>query len=100
MPRKPRSDFNTSVHAIFEHLGAGDLPPDVEIKDAEQRVQKEVEAAAEREAAKDPAAVALGRKGGLKGGKARQAQLSEEERRQRGGVRKRSRPACWATATV
>ena len=29
---------------------------------------------------KDPAAVALGRKGGLKGGKARMAQLSKEER--------------------
>jgi hypothetical protein len=33
---------------------------------------------AERE--KDPAAVALGRKGGLKGGKARAAKLSAEER--------------------
>lgn len=31
-------------------------------------------------AAKDPAAVALGRKGGLKGGKARAASLSPEER--------------------
>lgn len=29
---------------------------------------------------KDPAAVALGRKGGLKGGKARAAKLSPEER--------------------
>lgn len=29
---------------------------------------------------KDPAAVALGRKGGLKGGKARAAQMSPEER--------------------
>jgi hypothetical protein len=31
-------------------------------------------------AGKDPAAVALGRKGGLKGGKARAASLSAEER--------------------
>jgi hypothetical protein len=31
-------------------------------------------------ASKDPAAVALGRKGGLKGGKARAAKLSAEER--------------------
>lgn len=30
--------------------------------------------------AKNPAAVALGRKGGLKGGKARAAKLSSEER--------------------
>jgi hypothetical protein len=32
------------------------------------------------DAGKDPAAVALGRKGGLKGGKARAAKLSPEER--------------------
>lgn len=32
------------------------------------------------DAAKDPAAVALGRRGGLKGGKARAARLSPEER--------------------
>jgi hypothetical protein len=34
------------------------------------------------EAAKDPAAVALGRKGGLKGGKARAAKMTAEERRE------------------
>ena len=34
------------------------------------------------DAGKDPAAVALGRKGGLKGGKARAAKMSEEERRE------------------
>jgi len=33
---------------------------------------------------KNPLAVALGRRGGLKGGPARQAQLSREERRQLG----------------
>jgi hypothetical protein len=32
------------------------------------------------DAGKDPAAVALGRKGGLKGGKARAAKMSPEER--------------------
>ncbi len=32
------------------------------------------------DAGKDPAAVALGRKGGLKGGKARAAKLSPEQR--------------------
>lgn len=31
---------------------------------------------------KDPAAVALGRKGGLKGGKARAAKMTPEERRE------------------
>jgi len=34
------------------------------------------------DAGKDPAAVALGRKGGLKGGKARAAKLTPEERRE------------------
>lgn len=75
--RKARADFNTRVHDMFERIGDGELPPDVAAKQAEQ-----VEA--EREAAKDPAAVALGRKGGLKGGAARQAQLSPEERRSLG----------------
>ncbi|MCZ7597829.1 MAG: histone H1 [Gammaproteobacteria bacterium] len=34
------------------------------------------------EEGKDPAAVALGRKGGLKGGKARAAKMTPEERRE------------------
>jgi hypothetical protein len=34
------------------------------------------------DAGKDPAAVALGRKGGLKGGKARAAKLTAEERQE------------------
>lgn len=34
------------------------------------------------DAGKDPAAVALGRKGGLKGGKARAAKMTPEERRE------------------
>ncbi|MGH3056367.1 MAG: hypothetical protein ACRDL7_15440 [Gaiellaceae bacterium] len=43
---------------------------------------------------KDPAAVALGRKGGLKGGKARAANMSPEERRE--AARKAAR-ARWST---
>jgi hypothetical protein len=43
---------------------------------------------------KDPAAVALGRKGGLKGGKARAANMSKEERVE--AARKAAR-ARWAT---
>ncbi len=38
------------------------------------------EPAFDPDAGKDPAAVALGRKGGLKGGKARAARLTPEER--------------------
>lgn len=41
---------------------------------------------------KDPAAVALGRKGGLKGGKARAAALSDKKRTQ---IAKRAARARW-----
>ncbi len=53
------------------------------------------EAAPEPEKAKDPAAVALGRKGGLKGGKARAAALSPEKRRE---IAKKAAAARWAAA--
>lgn len=43
---------------------------------------------------KDPAAVALGRKGGLKGGKARAAKMSAEERSE---AARRAARARWAT---
>lgn len=42
---------------------------------------------------KDPAAVALGRKGGLKGGRARAAKLSAEER---SAIAKRAATARWS----
>jgi hypothetical protein len=49
--------------------------------DAVQRVIRLTEGAAERQE-KNPAAVALGRQGGLKGGPARAEQLSPERRRE------------------
>jgi hypothetical protein len=45
------------------------------------------------DAGKDPAAVALGRKGGLKGGKARAAKMTPEERSEAG---KRAAEARWS----
>jgi len=45
------------------------------------------------DAGKDPAAVALGRKGGLKGGKARAAKLTPEER---SAAAKKAAEARWA----
>lgn len=42
---------------------------------------------------KDPAAVALGRKGGLKGGKARAKKLSAEQRKE---IAKKAAAARWA----
>jgi hypothetical protein len=48
----------------------------------------------EREDGKDPAAVALGRRGGLKGGKARAAKLTPE---QRSKIAKKAASARWGT---
>lgn len=45
---------------------------------------------------KDPAAVALGRKGGLKGGKARAAKMTKKERSESA---KKAAQARWARAT-
>lgn len=45
------------------------------------------------DAGKDPAAVALGRKGGLKGGKARAAKMTPEERSQ---AARRAAAARWS----
>jgi hypothetical protein len=47
------------------------------VKDATDEVEQPVHSDS---ATKDPAAVALGRRGGLKGGKARAKKLSPEER--------------------
>ena len=51
-----------------------------DVNQAAASVLAEVTQAAEDAPAKDPAAVALGRKGGLKGGKARAASLSAAKR--------------------
>jgi hypothetical protein len=48
------------------------------------------------DAGKDPAAVALGRKGGLKGGKARAAAMTPEQRRESA---KKAAAARWANHT-
>lgn len=56
--KKPR-DLNALAKRIVDEA-VGDAPPD--------------------DSGKDPAAVALGRKGGLKGGKARAAKLTKEQR--------------------
>jgi len=47
---------------------------------AYQIVQESIGEAPDPDAGKDPAAVALGRKGGKKGGKARAAKMTPEER--------------------
>jgi hypothetical protein len=49
------------------------------------------------DAGKDPAAVALGRKGGLKGGKARAEKLSPEERSE---AARRAAQARWSARDI
>lgn len=71
-PRRPR-DTNQLAHMIAQ-LATGELD-DVKTDDG-----------------KDPAAVALGRKGGLKGGKARAAKLSSTKKR---AIAKRAALARW-----
>ena len=61
--RKRPTDPNELAKQLVDEV-AGDVPP------------------FDPDAGKDPAAVALGRKGGLKGGKARAAKMTPEERRE------------------
>ncbi len=72
-PKRPR-DTNQLAHVIAQ-LATGELA-DVKTEDG-----------------KDPAAVALGRKGGLKGGKARAEKLSAAKRR---AIAKKAAASRWA----
>lgn len=73
-PKRPR-DTNQLAHMITQ-LATGELD-DVKTDDG-----------------KDPAAVALGRKGGLKGGKARAEKLSPAKKR---AIAKRAAAARWSS---
>lgn len=70
MPKRSRKQKDTQqlARSVLDSIA-----PDAEPK----RVTR---GASKAEAEKDPAAVALGRRGGLKGGKARAAKLTKEER--------------------
>ncbi len=72
-PRKPRKDPN---RAAFDAL---------------QQIMEKAEAEG-----KDPLAAALGRRGGLKGGKARAAKLSPDQRRESA---QRAARARWGTGS-
>ena len=74
MPKRSRKlprDPNARAHAIVQ-LALGEREPDAEPK-------------------KNPAAVELGRLGGLKGGKARAASMTREERQEAARVAARAR---------
>jgi hypothetical protein len=74
--RKPPSDPFQAAHAIFEQI-AGEKPvTDSSLDRLEPHFRDGIDQA------KDPAAVALGRRGGLKGGKARSESMTPEERKE------------------
>ncbi len=62
------------------------------VRDATEETAPDAESKTE----KDPAAVALGRRGGLKGGKARAARMTPEER---SASARRAAAARWRTKT-
>jgi hypothetical protein len=72
---KMPTDVNQRAKAIVDFATGTEDPPDPD-------------------EAKDPAAVALGRKGGAKGGRARAEKLSAEER---SAIAKRGAAARWGT---
>ncbi len=84
-PPKRSADFNERAYQVFQEA-IGERQPGPEPITAEKP-----EKPPERE--KDPAAVALGRKGGLKGGPARAAKLTAEERSE---VGKKAAKARWS----
>ncbi len=80
MPKRTgKQDFNQAVHAIFDNIAEG-VSPDAN-----------GEAPAKQEREKDPAAVALGRRGGLKGGKSRMDGLTPKEKTELGKKAARAR---------
>ena len=59
----------------------GRKPARRDVNQMARAVMDRIEQIAQENPGKDPAAVALGRRGGLKGGKARMGSLSTDERR-------------------
>ena len=73
--RGKKRDFNEIAHSIIEQATEPEKPPESAPNDG-----------------KDPAAVELGRRGGLKGGKARAAKLSKERRQE---IARKAAEARW-----
>lgn len=67
----------------------------LEINQLAASIVERVSVSSEAKASKNPAAVALGRLGGLKGGRARAASLSKFERKQ---IARKAAKARWAKA--
>jgi hypothetical protein len=67
--KRQHGDANESAHAVVQHVINKHDPDATDAKPARRK-------------RKNPAAVALGRKGGLKGGRARAASMTPEQRAQ------------------
>ena len=83
-PKRP-ADFNQRAYQVFQEA-IGEAPAEPE------PVPTDPPAPTPPEREKEPAAVALGRRGGLKGGMARAAKLTAEERSEIG---KKAAKARW-----
>jgi hypothetical protein len=70
-PKRP-ADFNQRAYQVFQEAVGEAAPDPVPVR------PEQPDKPPERE--KDPTAVALGRKGGLKGGKVRFSKLTQEQR--------------------
>jgi hypothetical protein len=103
--KKPARDFNQIARAVVDQATGGAVAPPAKKPARPKKTQDaaDVDRAAsegmaqpqgKRPKKKNPAAVALGRKGGLKGGKARAAKLTKEQRSE--SARKAAR-ARWST---
>ena len=106
--KKPAKDFNQIARSIVDRTTGASTPKKkrpIKKQDATDIARADSEGMAQPQsmrpkknpsAKKDPAAVALGRKGGLKGGPARAAKLSKEQLRE--SARKAAR-ARWSKST-
>ena len=84
-PKRP-ADFNQRAYQVFQEA-IGEAKPDPASEPTEASLTKP-------EPEKDPAAVSLGRRGGLKGGPARAKKLTTEEKSEIG---KKAAKARWGT---
>lgn len=96
MPRKkPDADFNTTIHDIYERIGAGESSHDDAPKD--EVPSPEPEKPKKPEKVFDPTvepAKWLGQRGGKKGGKTRTESMTPEERKE---LAKKAAEARWST---
>jgi len=90
--KRKSSDVNVNAFEILRALTEGDNP--LLAPSVKKAIKKNPSMAFDVTPPKNPAAVALGRLGGLKGGKARAAKLSSKKRAE---IAKKAATARWST---